>query len=59
MINYLFFIVLGLAILFLLFLWTTKKSVKTGFAKDENNNQIPDVWEKNLNSYLHLKTLSF
>jgi len=46
MINYLFFIVLGLAILFLLFLWTTKKSVKTGFAKDENNNQIPDVWEK-------------
>ncbi len=46
MINYLFFIVLGLAVLFLLFLWTTKKSVKTGFAKDENNNQIPDVWEK-------------
>ena len=25
---------------------STKKSVKTGFAKDENNNQIPDVWEK-------------
>ena len=23
-----------------------KKSVKTGFAKDENNNQIPDAWEK-------------
>ena len=46
MINYLFFTLLGLAILFLLFLWTTKKSVKTGFAKDENNNQIPDVWEK-------------
>ena len=46
MINYLFFIVLGLAVLFLLFLWTTKKSVKTGFANDENNNQIPDVWEK-------------
>ena len=24
----------------------SKKSVKTGFAKDENNNQIPDAWEK-------------
>lgn len=46
MIDYLFFIVLGLATLFLIFLWTTKKSVKTGFAKDENNNWIPDALEK-------------
>ncbi|MBF12196.1 MAG: hypothetical protein CMC63_08425 [Flavobacteriaceae bacterium] len=46
MIKYLFFIVSGLAVLLLLFLWSSKKSIKTGFAKDENNNQIPDAWEK-------------
>ena len=46
MINYLFFIVSGLAVLLLIFLWSSRKSIKTGFAKDENNNQIPDAWEK-------------
>ena len=46
MTNYLFFIVTGISLLFLFFLWSSKKSVKTGFAKDENNNQIPDAWEK-------------
>ena len=46
MIKYLFFIVSGLAVLLLIFLWSSKKSIKTGFAKDENNNQIPDAWEK-------------
>ena len=46
MTNYLFFIVTGISLLFLFFLWSSKKAVKTGFAKDENNNQIPDAWEK-------------
>ena len=46
MINYLFFIVSGLAVLLLIFLWSSRKSIKTGFTKDENNNQIPDAWEK-------------
>ena len=46
MTNYLFFIVTGISLLFLFFLWSSKKSVKTGFAKDENNNQFPDAWEK-------------
>ena len=47
MTNYLFFIVTGISLFyFYFFLWSSKKSVKTGFAKDENNNQIPDAWEK-------------
>ena len=46
MIDYLLFIFSGLALFILIFFWSTKKSIKSGFAKDENNNQIPDVWEK-------------
>ena len=46
MINYLFFIVTGIALLLMILFWSSKKSIKSGFAKDENNNQIPDAWEK-------------
>ena len=46
MINILFYIITGCALLLLFILWSAKKSIKTGFAKDENNNQIPDALEK-------------
>ena len=46
MINTLFFIALGLSMALLFFYWYANYSTKSGFATDENENNIPDSWEK-------------
>jgi hypothetical protein len=46
MINIIFFIALGLSVAFLFFFWYANYSTKSGFANDENQNNIPDSWEK-------------
>lgn len=46
MINTLFFIALGLSTALLFFYWYANYSTKSGFATDENENNIPDSWEK-------------
>ena len=46
MINTLFFIALALSITVLFFFWYANYSTKSGFATDENQNNIPDSWEK-------------
>ena len=46
MINIIFFIALGLSVAFLFFFWYANYSTKSGFATDENQNNIPDSWEK-------------
>ena len=46
MINTLFFTALGLSTALLFFYWYASYSTKSGFATDENENNIPDSWEK-------------
>ena len=46
MINTLFFIAFGLSMALLFFYWYANYSTKSGFATDENENNIPDSWEK-------------
>ena len=46
MINTLFYIAAAATILLFIFYWYAEYSTKSGFAKDENENSIPDSWEK-------------
>ena len=46
MINILLITVIVFTVLVLIFYWYSKYSAKSGFSVDENNNQIPDSWEK-------------
>tara|TARA_B110000091_G_scaffold159272_1_gene169625 strand:+ start:252 stop:479 length:228 start_codon:yes stop_codon:yes gene_type:complete len=46
MIDTIFLIILGITICTLFFYWYAKYSTKSGFALDENKNEIPDTWEK-------------
>ncbi len=46
MINTLFFIALGLVNRAIVFFWYANYSTKSGFATDDNKNNIPDSWEK-------------
>ncbi|MGB0366978.1 MAG: hypothetical protein ACPGC8_05010 [Flavobacteriaceae bacterium] len=46
MINTLFLIALGFSVALLFFYWYANYSTKSGFATDENHNNIPDSWEK-------------
>ena len=44
--NYLFYAVLILTGILSILFWYATYSTKSGFAIDQNNNQIPDKWEK-------------
>jgi len=44
--NYLFYAVLILTGILSGLFWYASYSTKSGFAIDQNNNQIPDKWEK-------------
>ncbi len=46
MIDILLIAVIVVTILVMIFYWYAKYSAKSGFSVDENNNQIPDSWEK-------------
>jgi len=45
MFNSLLFIVICLSASILIFFWYAKYASKSGFAVDENKNDIPDSWE--------------
>ena len=44
--NYIFYSMLALTAIISIFFWYATYSTKSGFAIDQNNNQIPDKWEK-------------
>ncbi len=44
--NYLFYLVLVLTGVISILFWYASYSTKSGFAVDQNKNQIPDKWEK-------------
>lgn len=46
MINILFLATLAITFLTLLLYWYATYSTKSGFATDDNKNNIPDRWEK-------------
>lgn len=46
MIDIVFFVVVGIAIAVLFLFWYANYSTQSGFATDENKNNIPDSWEK-------------
>lgn len=46
MIDIIFLVSSGIATLILIFYWYATYSTKSGFATDENKNNIPDSWEK-------------
>ena len=48
-------VVVTLIILFLF--WYAKYTAKSGFSKDENQNDIPDSWEKRFGILFKLKNL--
>ena len=46
MIDTILLLVLTITFSILFFYWYATYSTKSGFALDENKNQIPDYWEK-------------
>ncbi len=44
--NYIFYSILALTAVISFLFWYATYSTKSGFAIDQNNNQIPDKWEK-------------
>lgn len=46
MFKTLFYVSISISVVLLVFYWYAGYSTKSGFATDENNNNIPDSWEK-------------
>ena len=44
--NYLFYSTLAFTLILICIYWYASYTAKSGFAVDENNNNIPDKWEK-------------
>ena len=44
--NYIFYSILALTAIISILFWYATYLTKSGFAIDQNNNQIPDKWEK-------------
>lgn len=44
--NYLFIATLAITIILICIYWYASYAARTGFAVDENKNNIPDKWEK-------------
>jgi hypothetical protein len=57
MINILLITVIVFTILVLIFYWYSKYSAKSGFSVDENNNQIPDSWEKRFSIFFKFQNI--
>ena len=57
MINILLITVIVFTVLVLIFYWYSKYSAKSGFSVDENNNHIPDSWEKKFGLFFKLKNI--
>ncbi len=57
MIDILLIAVIVVTILVMIFYWYAKYSAKSGFSVDENNNQIPDSWEKKFKIFFKLQNI--
>lgn len=55
MIDLFLIIACSVAVVFLFFFWFAKQSIKSGISKDDNQNNIPDSWEKKLGLIFKLK----
>ena len=55
MIDLLLIIAFSIALILLFFFWFAKQSIKSGISKDENQDNIPDSWEKKLGLIFKIK----
>jgi len=55
MIDLLLIIACSTALILLFFFWFAKQSIKSGISKDENQDNIPDSWEKKLGLIFKIK----
>jgi Na+/melibiose symporter-like transporter len=55
MIDLLLIIACSIALILLFFFWFAKQSIKSGISKDENQDNIPDSWEKKLGLIFKIK----
>jgi Na+/melibiose symporter-like transporter len=55
MIDLFLIIACSVAVVLLFFFWFAKQSIKSGISKDDNQNNIPDSWEKKLGLIFKLK----
>jgi len=46
MIDIILITLVGITFIILFLFWYAKYTAKSGFSKDENQNDIPDSWEK-------------
>ncbi|MDB2702136.1 hypothetical protein N9Z01_03400 [Flavobacteriaceae bacterium] len=57
MINSFLIIVIVFTLLVLIFYWYARYASKSGFALDENKNDIPDSWEGKFNFLFKFKNI--
>ena len=57
MINSILIIVIVFTLLVLIFFWYARYASKSGFALDENKNDIPDSWEGKFNFLFKFKNI--
>jgi phosphatidylglycerophosphate synthase len=57
MINSFLIIVIVFTLLVLIFFWYARYASKSGFALDENKNDIPDSWEGKFNILFKFKNI--
>jgi len=57
MINSFLIIVIVFTLLVLIFFWYARYASKSGFALDENKNDIPDSWEGKFNFLFKFKNI--
>ena len=55
MIDILLIISCGFVVMLLFFFWFAQQSIKSGMSNDDNQNNIPDSWEKKLGLIFKLK----
>lgn len=57
MINSFLIIVIVFTLMVLIFFWYARYASKSGFALDENKNDIPDSWEGKFNFLFKFKNI--
>lgn len=57
MIDILLIALTVITIIVIFIYWYSRYTAKSGFSIDENNNQIPDSWEKKFSLFFKLKNL--
>ncbi|MGB2398201.1 MAG: hypothetical protein ACPIA1_04725 [Flavobacteriaceae bacterium] len=57
MINTILLALLLFTLLVMILFWYASYSSRSGFAKDENNNGVPDSWEGRFHIFFKLKNI--